>query len=204
MDQKPNARTKLLNAAVTVIRSKGYAATTVDDLCAHAGVTKGAFFHHFKTKDDLGAASALHWAETTSALFAAAAYHVPSDPLDRIFAYIDLREALLQGTTAEFSCLAGTLLQETHLTAPDIKTAAFAAVTGHATTLEGDFAAALARYGPPGGPNAQSLALFTQAVLQGAFILAKGQGNAEPVHDALSHLRRYLKLLFNTKQEEDR
>ena len=46
----PDAEAKPLEAALRVIRTKGYAATTVDDLCATAGVSKGSFFHHFKSK----------------------------------------------------------------------------------------------------------------------------------------------------------
>ena len=41
---RPDARAKLLDAAFRVIRTKGYTATTVDDLCRGAGATKGAFF----------------------------------------------------------------------------------------------------------------------------------------------------------------
>ena len=55
---KPTARLKILGSALAVIRAKGYAATSVDDLCAAAGVTKGAFFHHFKSKEDLAVAAA--------------------------------------------------------------------------------------------------------------------------------------------------
>src|SRR6266571_1105292 len=51
---RPDARTKLLEAALSVIRTKGYSATSVDELCAAAGFTKGAFFLHFKSKDELG------------------------------------------------------------------------------------------------------------------------------------------------------
>ncbi len=40
---KQDAKAKLLEAALTTIRTKGYAATTVDELCAAAGVTSGAF-----------------------------------------------------------------------------------------------------------------------------------------------------------------
>ena len=47
------SRKKLLDASLHVIRSKGYEATTVDDICAAAGLSKGSFFHHFKSKDDL-------------------------------------------------------------------------------------------------------------------------------------------------------
>jgi TetR/AcrR family transcriptional repressor of nem operon len=45
------SKTRLLNTALNVIRAEGYAATTVDDICHAAGVTKGSFFRHFKSKD---------------------------------------------------------------------------------------------------------------------------------------------------------
>ena len=67
------ARNRLLNGALRIIREKGYHATSVDELCAAAGVTKGAFFHHFKSKEDLAVAAAEHWSMTTGGLFAAGA-----------------------------------------------------------------------------------------------------------------------------------
>ena len=60
---QPDARTKLLDAAIDVIRAQGYCATTVDDLCRAAGVTKGAFFHHFTSKDAMAVAAAQHWTQ---------------------------------------------------------------------------------------------------------------------------------------------
>jgi TetR/AcrR family transcriptional repressor of nem operon len=193
---RPSSRTKILEAARTLIRTKGFAATTVDDLCQAAGVTKGAFFHHFDSKEALGVAAAGFWEETTAALFAGADYHQPADPFDRIMAYLALREALLVGPVPEFTCLAGTLLQEVHQTSPAITEAAYAAVAGHAATLEGDFAEAIALYRPEDAPDPKRLALYTQVVLQGAFILAKGQGGPEVVRESLSMLRQYLVLLF--------
>jgi TetR/AcrR family transcriptional repressor of nem operon len=58
-------RTKLLDAAVTIIRKQGFAATTVDQLCAAAGMTKGGFFHHFASKEAIGIAAAEHWVALT-------------------------------------------------------------------------------------------------------------------------------------------
>src|ERR1700686_1687488 len=68
------AHSKLLDAAVEIIRQKGYAATSVDELCARAGVTKGAFFHHFPSKDSLAVAAVNQWTDMTAAFFAAAPY----------------------------------------------------------------------------------------------------------------------------------
>jgi TetR/AcrR family transcriptional repressor of nem operon len=81
------ARDKLLDAARDEIRKRGYAATSVDALCAAAGVTKGAFFHHFPSKGALGAAAADHWGETTAAMFEGAPYHRPDDPRARARLY---------------------------------------------------------------------------------------------------------------------
>src|SRR5262245_11080042 len=111
--QKTTTKNKILDTALKVIRAKGYAATTVDDLCAASDVTKGAFFHHFKSKEDLGVAAVQHWSEVTGELFAAAPYHRHADPLERVLGYLEFRKQLLTGEVAEFTCLVGTMVQET-------------------------------------------------------------------------------------------
>jgi len=52
---RSESRQKLLDAAISLVREKGYAATTVDQVCERAGLTKGAFFHYFESKDALAA-----------------------------------------------------------------------------------------------------------------------------------------------------
>ncbi|SMF36231.1 transcriptional regulator, TetR family [Tistlia consotensis] len=194
---KPDARLKLLDAALSLIRAKGYSATTVDELCVRAGVTKGAFFHHFKSKDALGVAAAEHWSQTTAALFAEAPYHDHADPLDRVLGYLAFRKALLQGGVPDFTCLVGTMVQETYETAPAIRDACERSISGHAETLEADIEAAMRDRGLSADWTARSLALHTQAVLQGAFILAKAKGGAAIAADSIDHLTRYLELLFS-------
>jgi TetR/AcrR family transcriptional repressor of nem operon len=195
-----SARGRLLDAALDLIRRQGYAATTVDDLCAAAGVTKGAFFHHFRSKEEVAVAAVRHWSAVTGALFAGAPYHAPADPLERVYAYLDFRAALVAGTAAEYTCLAGTLAQETFATAPAIRDACFDSIAGHAATLEADLAAALEAVRgegeAPAGVTARSLALHTQAVLQGGFILAKASDDPAPLLEQIGHLRRYFTLLF--------
>jgi len=193
-----SAREKVLDAALAVIRCKGYAATTVDELCARAGVTKGAFFHHFSSKEDLAVAAARRWSEKASTLFATAGYHAHGDPLERVLGYIDFRKSLLRGGLPEFTCLVGTMVQETYDSHPAIRDACARSILGHAATLEVDLEAAIESYDLKPAFTAKSLALYTQAALQGAFILAKATGSARAASDAVDHLRRYIELLFRT------
>jgi TetR/AcrR family transcriptional regulator, transcriptional repressor for nem operon len=193
---RTGARQKLIDAATTAIREQGYAATSVDGLCGMAGVTKGAFFHHFKSKDALAIAATDYWTERSSALFETAPYRAYSNPLDRVLSYLDFRKALLVGTLAELSCLAGTMVQEVYASHPDIARACEASIYGHAAVLELDIAAAMKRHRIRARWTAESLALHMQAVMQGAIILAKAKGGAEVAIASIEHLRRYIELLF--------
>tara|TARA_R110002094_G_scaffold198293_1_gene170592 strand:- start:1456 stop:2109 length:654 start_codon:yes stop_codon:yes gene_type:complete len=201
---RPDARTKLLDAALSVVRAKGYSATTVDALCKEAGVTKGAFFHHFRSKDELAIAAAEYWSDMTGTLFADAPYHELADPLERVLAYLAFRKALLQGDVPDFTCLVGTMVQETYETVPAIREACERSITGHAATLETDIEAAMGERGMTPDWTAKSLALHTQAVIQGAFILAKATGGAAIAAESIDHLIRYIEMLFSTQTGKTR
>jgi TetR/AcrR family transcriptional repressor of nem operon len=190
------SRTKLLDAALNVFRAKGYTATRVEDICAAAGLTKGSFFHHFKTKDELAIAAAGRWTEVTGALFRDAGYHAPADPVDRVLGYIEFRKQLLRGTLADYTCLLGTLVQEIYDTNPPIRQACEASISSHVATLIDDIEAARARHAPGATWSAESLALHLQAVLQGSFIIAKARYDADPAADSVEHLKRYVAGLF--------
>ena len=191
-----DTRQSILDAAVSIIRKKGYTATTVDDLCAKAGVTKGAFFHYFPSKDSMAVAAAEYWSEMSDAFFTNAPYNQFDDPLNRVLGHLDFRKALLRGAVAEFTCLVGTMVQEVYATHPDIRRVCEASISDHADRLEADIADAMTRYRIRASWTAKSLALHAQAVLQGAFILAKAKGNAATAEASIDHLRRYIELLF--------
>jgi TetR/AcrR family transcriptional repressor of nem operon len=193
---KPSAKEKLLDAAVQVVRTKGYAATSVDDLCKAAGVTKGAFFHHFESKEDLAVAAAAHWNEFTGAFFRSAPYHAHTDPLDRLLGYLDFRREILRGGIADFTCLLGTMVQEAYETSPKIRQACDDSISAHAAIVSRDIAAAKKLYAPDAKWKADELGLFTQAAIQGAFILAKAKHNRQAADACLVHLKRYIEFLF--------
>ncbi|KRA80564.1 TetR/AcrR family transcriptional regulator [Altererythrobacter sp. Root672] len=199
--ERGGARTRLLEAACDLIRERGFAATSVDDLCKKAEVTKGAFFHQFGSKEALGVAAADFWAETTSAFFHSAPYHLPPDPLDRVLAYVAFRRAIISGSAAEYTCLAGTLVQEVFAASPPIRDACCRSIFGHTATLEADIEAARQDRGVTGNWTAESLARHTQTVIQGGFVLAKAGNDPALARESLDHLDRYIRCLFDLPEE---
>jgi TetR/AcrR family transcriptional repressor of nem operon len=193
------SKTRILDAALHVIRAKGYSAARIEDICDFAGLTKGSFFHHFDSKEELAVAAAEYWIEGTGAFFASAPYHSLADPLDRLLAYVDFRKALLMGELSDFTCLAGTMVQEVYDTHPAIRDACNRSISEHAATLVPDIEEAMRQRALLPDWTAESLALYTQATLQGAFILAKAKHNREVAAATIDHLRRYLELLFNQR-----
>jgi TetR/AcrR family transcriptional regulator, transcriptional repressor for nem operon len=189
------ARARLIEAARSLVRHKGFAATSVDELCAAAGVTKGAFFHHFPSKEALGVALVDDWTQMTGAMFASHPYNFKDDPLDRVFAYLDLRRELLGQPLPEFSCVAGTTVQETYESSPPIRAAAERSIRSGIAHVLPHLAAALKAHPVP-GVTAEGLAQQFQVAVQGGIILAKAMNSAAPAREALDHLERYLRLLF--------
>ncbi len=195
---------KLLDAAVHVIRSKGYSAARVEDICADAGLTKGAFFHHFASKEACAVAAAAHFAAFADAIFDAAPYTRLADPRARALGYVEFRKAILQGELPQFTCLLGTMVQEAYDTHPAIRDACDRYISEHAERLEADLAQAKALYAPEAHWTPLSAALFSQAVLQGAFILAKAKSGPKVAADCLDQLTRYFEALLPDPAPERR
>lgn len=196
VEPNSDSKSKILNAALRLIRERGYEATTVDALCELAKVSKGSFFHYFKSKEELAIAAADHFAKSAEALFSTAPFISLADPRDRVLAYIDFRRGILQGDLPDYTCLLGTMVQETYSTHPSIRNACDHHLSEHAHERSRDILEAKQRYAPHAVWDALSLSFFIQASLQGAFILAKAQAGSQIADDCLLHLRRYVELLF--------
>ena len=191
-------REKILLTAMNVIRKQGFAATRIDDVCAEAGITKGAFFHHFPTKEAMAVACADHFGDFAERIFSSAPYQQINDPVQKLLGYIEFRKQILVGEVSDYTCLLGTLVQEIHMSHPALREACMKNMWAHAATVEEIAEAAIKSTGLA-HLDAKSIALHTQAVLQGAFILAKASQDASVASASLVHLEAYIRFLFRTE-----
>jgi TetR/AcrR family transcriptional regulator, transcriptional repressor for nem operon len=183
-------------------RAQGYSAASVDDICRTAEPSNGAFFAHFKSKEDLALAAATPFSQMAERLFSAAPYRRHAAPLDRPLGYVDLRSALSAGHwQISPACSAPWCGRPTRR----IRRSAMP-VTPTCGGMRPRSPRTSRRRKPstrprrPGG--AEGLALYLQPVLQGASVLAKAKGDV--ARDGLAHLRGYLTHPFHrpTSKEE--
>lgn len=199
---RSDSREKLILAARDEIRRKGYTATRVEDICRAAGVTKGSFFHHFSSKDALGAAAVDAWRDSNEIFFATAPYQEVADPVERLIAHIAFRREMLNGPIEGFSCLVGTMAQELFATNNDLMPHLSDEFEAHIARLTDEIRAAQEGAGLEDAFSARGLALHMQAVVQGAFIVAKAADGAKDARQALDHLENYIRLLFGWPARE--
>ncbi len=158
---------------------------------AAAGVTKGAFFHHFRQQRRPRRRRRRPFRGDGGQHFGTAPYRSLPRAKDRVIGYVRFRQAILDRAVAEFTCLLGTLVQEAYATHPVIRTACDKHMSDHTRMVQRDIEAAIAEEGLTPDWSAESLAYYTQAVMQGSFIFAKAKLGPAVAKANLDHLVNY-------------
>ncbi len=187
-------RDKLLEAGDEIMRAKGYVAATVDEICAAAGVTKGSFFHYFKSKEDLGKVLIERFAANQAAGFQQAQAGV-DDPLERVYRALDFADEAFR--TGEIrGCLVGTLAQEIWLTHPDLRDACRFGFSRFIESMKHDLVEAKRLHAPAADFDPEGLSAYLLATIQGSMLLYKTHGDREMMLANVGYLKSHLRSLY--------
>lgn len=193
----PETKLKLVEAGVKLMRMRGYNATTVDDICLTAEVTKGAFFHYFKSKEDIAKAAILRFSDSRSETSQTAPYREISDPLQRVYGRLDyIKESVGGSKHLTKGCLIGMFAQELSFTNPVLRNTCQEAFLRMANDFEKDLAAAKTVYAAGADFSPKSLALFYVSIFQGSSMMAKASESNAVLLDNIELFRRYLQSFF--------
>ena len=196
----PVTKRKIVDAGVNLMRSRGFNATTLDDICAAAGVTKGGFFHYFKSKEEIAKAALERFAAGKSNDFQNAEFRKVTDSLERLFARLDFVVQSIGGTSrVTKGCLIGMLAQELSASNPALRAACQASFVRVAQDFENDLIAAKADYAPKASFDTKSVATLYVAIIQGSLMLAKSSESNRVLAENIEHFRRYLQFLFGKR-----
>lgn len=194
-------RDRILDAAHRLVLARGFRATSVSDVLAEVGASKGAFFHHFPSKSALGYALVERYARTDAAVldeFMARAEAATDDPADQLVAFLRaLEEATGTLGMDQPGCLFVSFVYEQVPETVEIRELIVHSVEQwRQRILDKLHQASEAGRGVPSGVDLASLADQVFTVFEGSFILARATGDPGHVRAQLAHLRRYLELLL--------
>lgn len=193
-------RARLLDAAERRILDHGFAATAVDAIIEDAGVTKGAFFHHFPSKTDLAHALVERYAAADAAqleAFMQRAERLARDPLQQLLVFVGLfEEALEEIRDPRPGCLFASFCYEAGLFDAETHAVIRGAVVHWRERLGGKLAEVAAKHPPRLEVDLQSLTDLMFVVFEGAFVLSRTMEDREALGSQLRHYRNYLELLF--------
>lgn len=193
----PETKRKLVDAGVSLMRRQGYNATTVDDICSAAGVTKGGFFHYFKSKEEIAKASLVRFREGKRHDFDNAPFRKLADPLARVYARLDFaRESSGGGRHLTKGCLIGMFAQELSFTNPELRGACRDSFVRMAEDFESDLAEAKLVHAPKADFDPKNVAMLYVTIIQGSLMLAKTVEANTVLHENIEQFRRYLQTLF--------
>lgn len=194
-------RDKILDVAESRILDSGYAATSIDQIIAGVGITKGAFFYHFKTKQDLARALIDRFAQADHRLLhdtLARAETLARDPLQQLLVFTGLFIEMAEGLEEPYpGCLFASYCYESgQFDGETLRVIADAMLEWR--RVLGDKIRAAVEAHPPAEPvDADGLADMFTAVMEGAFIMSRVLRDAGAFARQMRHYRRYLELIFS-------
>jgi TetR/AcrR family transcriptional repressor of nem operon len=196
-----STRERLLDLAERAILEKGYAATSIEELIAAAGITKSGFFYHFREKSDLAKALMRRDNANTSQAFDAIFGQADADNADPLDALLDGLSRFAKAAAISPHAYPGCLV------------AAFAYQrslfdTEHWQLMEAGFAERRAQFRKrldriaaqrplSAGIDLDDLADMAIAIIQGAIVLDRVRGAQAAIDQQITLYRAFLQNLFD-------
>lgn len=188
-------RDRLLQATVGLVLRKGFNATTVDEICAESGLTKGSFFHHFPNKEAIGLATVQWWGDFGTKLYAEAWSNEGLDPLEQLHRFFDIMTGFTE-QEAVCTCVVGIMSQELAQSHPALRDQCSAQLERWTSNVANMLRAAKQRHAPAIDFDPAEVAWFLNSIWQGSMLIGKTCQAPAMIRRNLQFARAYIDALF--------
>jgi len=200
-----NTRDRILDAARSLIMEQGFAGTSIDDILKDAGLTKGAFFHHFKGKGELARELVERHARKDLAMFeefAAQAEAKSTDPLEQTLFFLEAFEDYISNSVDPSpGCMYAVYTYESMQFDPSVRDFVADTLRHWTSIYVRKFQEVIDRYKPALPVTARQLAEMIVSVVEGGLVLQRAYGDVRLTSRQSEQFRNYLTLLFGRPKE---
>lgn len=201
-DGKPT-RDKILAESKALIYENGFSGTSIDQIIEKTGITKGAFFYHFKTKNALAQTLMEEFAKADLSHMELAlkeTEHLIEEPLKRLLKFIQLFIDLTQNYEEPPSCLYASYTSESNQFDQEIIELISETILKWRNTFVELINNVLVESEPKISIDVSSLADLFTVIFEGAFVTSKALNEPDLTAKQLQHLKNYFQLLFKEKK----
>jgi len=189
-------RQKLLAATLQLMLRQGYASTTVDQICAEAGLTKGSFFHYFESKETIARAAVDAFAQMGTDLYSPAWSEPGLDPLEQLHRLLDIMITFNERPDQPCVCMVGMMSQELAAVNPDMRAACEGHLKDWADRVTRMLTEAKKIHKLRTKFDPEKIAWFLNSLWQGSMLIGKTRESPEMVIANIELARSFVMSLF--------
>jgi TetR/AcrR family transcriptional regulator, transcriptional repressor for nem operon len=193
-------RERILDLAEDAVLHKGFAATSIDELIAAAGITKSGFFYHFRDKNDLAKSLLQRYLERDDAIFDALFTRADSlneDPLHGFLVFLKLlADVMADLPSGHPGCIVASYCYQDQLFSRDIRELNAAGVRAWRQRIRARLDRIVERHPPRIEVDLDAMADMLSAVADGGIVLSKTLGQPKHLPEQVMLYRSFVRLVF--------
>ena len=205
MSRGSETRQRIMDVAQDSILTKGFDATSIEEIVASAEITKSGFFYHFRDKNALARALIERHIVVEDELFDSLfdrARELSDDPLQAMLIGLNLlAELIADMPEGHPGCIVATAVYQDRLFDKDVRSANRRAVLGWRKRFRTMLDEIAAIYPPHDDVDFDALADMVSAQIEGGIIMARALDDPKVTPQQVLLLRSYLKLLFSPRRQ---
>jgi len=188
-----SAREKIVHAAMELFWLKGYNSTSIADLLSRTQLNSGSLYHVFPSKQEVLIGVLEAYRDGINEMLLEPAWRQVDDPIEKIFALLNLYRTMIVETDCTYGCPIGSLALELHEPDPQVRALLAQNFENWTGAIETCLAAAGKRL--PAQTDKCALAQFVLTAMEGGVMQARTHRDVEYFDRAVAQLRAHFELL---------
>jgi len=193
-------KTKLMDIAERLILNRGFSAISIDEVIKEASITKGGFFYHFDSKNDLVYALMQRYREMEAFIFSdlfKRAEELTSDPLQQMLVFVKLfAEMMADMKVLHPGCVVASITYESQQVNEQVRNITTEIVLDWRNLFRQHLKKIDQVYSPNAAVSSDDLADMLSTIMEGGIIISRALNDPSVLEKQLLEYRSYLELLY--------